>query len=76
MGSNDKRADAKMTNGLTLLCTFWGLAGASCRVRGRGDGLIDGRGESRGRVQPPEKIFGAGLQLVQMLCHDSTTNNA
>ena len=41
-----------MTNGLTLMCTFWGLAGASCRVRGRGNGLIDGRGESRGRVQP------------------------
>ena len=65
---NDKRADANMY--------VWGLAGASCRVRGRGNGPIDGRGESRGRVQPTEKNFGAGLQQVQILCHDSTINNA
>ena len=65
-----------MANGPTLICTFWGLAGASCRVRGRGNGLIDGRGESRGRVQPPEKNFGVGLQPVQNMCNDSTTNNA
>tara|TARA_R100000234_G_scaffold100324_2_gene69160 strand:- start:675 stop:860 length:186 start_codon:yes stop_codon:yes gene_type:complete len=55
---------------------YRGLVGASCRVRGRGNGPIDGRGESRGRVQPAENFFGAGVQLVQNMCHDSTINNA
>ena len=70
------RLTLNMTNGLTLNRMLWGLAGASCRVRGWGNGLIDGRGESRGCVQLAEKIFGAGVQLVQNMCHDSTINNA
>ena len=46
------RLTLNMTNRLTLNRMLWGLAGASCRVRGWGNGLIDGRGESRGCVQP------------------------